>query len=104
MVKRTDHMKMEMTDKGIKIVEQPSKPVQDDRAFLDELAVRDDRRGEPTEAEFSRLYQIARGRAYRCRNHQNFNTYGQTDFQLFMLGIEIQRRRSSRVIRELKGG
>ena len=104
MVKRTDHMKMEMTDKGIKIVEQPSKPVQDDRAFLDELAARDDLHGEVTEAEFLRLYQIARGRAYRCRNRENFDTYGNTDFQLFRLGMEVQTRRARRVMQESQDG
>ena len=104
MVKRTDHMKMEMTDKGIKIVEQPSKPVQDDRAFLEELAVRDDLHGEVTEVEFARLYQIARGRAYRCRNHHNFNSYGNTDYQLFMLGLELQTRRNRRAEQEPQDG
>lgn len=67
-----------------------------DQEYIDHIVATKRTVGDIRPAEFSRLYQIARGRAYRCRTPENVETLGCTDFQVLLLGAEI----TARMIRE----
>ncbi|NBD95620.1 MAG: hypothetical protein GVY11_03990 [Gammaproteobacteria bacterium] len=70
--------------------------IRGDQEFIDYIVSAKRTIGDIRPAEFARLYQIARGRAYRVRTHANHETVGNTDYQLMLLGGEI----TARMIRE----